>query len=432
MTSLLMLLALPAVAAEPVLVPDFTPSTTSEFAMAFMLQEKAVEVLRSQGYIVIDAATAERASGASLDACADIPQCPFAFMEGVPARIAVVVSVERRGEDVVGVVDMHTSTQFEPVDTWEIPVHPGLEMQFAQGVLGATSALSIRLGPPPPTLSADAEALMSAGALPAPADPWDEEAAPAHEPSAMKEGPRRHALGSLGQLDASGLSLDEWVAETRSHAGRLVLELGGGIGVGDVSRSADLHVDVDDTLTVSTAWFQEGPASGAGGRLSLSVGYAPLTWFEPALGIGLQLGRRDVETSWSLEGEVQEVGRAEGGAVQLLLTPRARFYVPPTGIAKPFVEVGAELRFFDGYDIASTTFAYLEPPGGVVVGPQGGVGWLVDPVRAVGFLIEGTFTWHTGLRAGPAEDGRLAVPRPTVPESGGFTVGLGGAIQVRI
>src|SRR5688572_6976308 len=95
LASLLSWLATPASAGEPVLVPDFTPATTSEFALAFLLQERVVAALEGTGHVVLTGPVVEPTTGA-LDVCFDVEGCPVGAMQKLPVRVAVVVRVERK------------------------------------------------------------------------------------------------------------------------------------------------------------------------------------------------------------------------------------------------------------------------------------------------------------------------------------------------
>src|SRR5690606_34635000 len=82
------LLAAPAFAGEPVVLPDITPGATSDFAIAFMLQEKVLVALQRDGHIVLTADAARPVVGGALEQCADQPGCPFAALQQLPADLA--------------------------------------------------------------------------------------------------------------------------------------------------------------------------------------------------------------------------------------------------------------------------------------------------------------------------------------------------------
>jgi hypothetical protein len=97
---------LPAVAAagEPLLVPDFTPASTSEFSLAFLLQDRVIASLEGAGHVVLTSDVVRPRVGAVVDACADTPACPIEPLRALPARVAVVVRIERRDAALIGLV----------------------------------------------------------------------------------------------------------------------------------------------------------------------------------------------------------------------------------------------------------------------------------------------------------------------------------------
>lgn len=401
-----------ALAGEPVVLPDFTPTTTAEAVLSVMLYDEARRALEGAGFRVIGPAEAEgTVKPGSMDSCATAPTCPTVALALLPARIALVVRIETRGDGAVGIVESWVEDQAEPSDVWEIPVHAGDEYAFGVALVGVVNNQSGRLGPVPDELKADGEALIAAG-----------------DPS----GQERYLAGSRAAFEASGLSVDEWIDEAVPHAGRLVLEVRGGVGVGDVGRAADVHVDLDASLSNAQDWFQESPSAGAGVQLALAAGYAPLTWLEITLGLGVQTGHRRVGTTWSIDGVLQDQGAAKGSATQLLIEPRGRFILP-TGTVKPYALAGTQIRMFDQYQIDSSDVGYPEPPGGTFVAPVIGAGWMVDPSPLLGVFLEGTFAYHLGLRSAAAElGGAPPADRPPIDTFRGYTVGVAAGAQVRL
>lgn len=416
--------------AEPVLVPDFTPGTTSEFAIAYMLQQTVTAELAARGHFVVTQAGAQTVLGeGALASCADDPTCPLAALPSLPARLAVVVRVRRLGSDVLGEVRVYQTAFPDPVEVWDLVVQSGQEQTFAQGVAGFVDGRSELLGPVDPAVDARARALMAD--VDAPAAPGAPAATVEETSTASAQDRSPFSVGSRRAAEESGLSLDAWVAAARPHAGRLLVEVRGGLRIGDVARSADVQVAATPDLQIESEWFQEGPTSGVAPMVGLAFGVAPVTWLDVAVAGDLVFGRRTVRTAWTLDGVAQEAGKANGASVMLAVQPMVRMYAPPVGAGKAMFRAGADLLMFDRYHVDVAGLDYPEPPGGVVGGPSVGVGVALDPTAGVGTLIEVVGTRHMGLRSGPAEDGVLVGPRPAPPEAAGWSVIVAATLQLR-
>jgi hypothetical protein len=415
--------------AEPVLVPDFTPGTTSEFAIAYMLQSTVTAELSARGHFVVTQAGAQSVLGeGALASCADDPACPLAALPSLPARLAVVVRVRRLGSDVLGEVRVYQTAFPDPVEVWDLVVQSGQEQTFAQGVAEFVDGRSELLGPVDPAIEARARALMAGVGAEGPPDGPP----PVEQPTPTTAEDRSpFSVGSRGAAAASGLSIDAWVEEARPHAGRLLVEVRGGLRIGDVVRSADVQVAATEGLDIASEWFQEGPSSGVAPVVGLGFGVAPVTWLDLAVCGDLVFGRRTVRTAWTLDGVAQEAGKANGASVMLAVQPVARVYAPPVGAGKAMFRVGADILMFDRYHVDVAGLDYPEPPGGVVAGPSVGVGAALDPTAGVGTLIEVVGTRHLGLRSGAAEDGVLVGPRPAPPEAAGWSVIVAATLQLR-
>src|SRR5688572_15374657 len=88
-------IAAPAAAGEPVLLPDITPGSTTDFAVAYMLQERVELEIERAGHIVLTSEAARPVVGDALDQCADVAGCPYAALQQLPANIAVVIRISR-------------------------------------------------------------------------------------------------------------------------------------------------------------------------------------------------------------------------------------------------------------------------------------------------------------------------------------------------
>jgi hypothetical protein len=431
----------PVSAGEPVLVPDFTPATTSEFSLAFMLQERVMVTLASAGHVVLTSDAVRPVVGDIVDACADMRKCPYEPLQALPARVAVVVRVSRRENSVFAQFWIYDRSYEEAVDSREILLRAGQEQEFAEVVVATINQLFTQIGPANAQDLVAASGLISAAANAAAAVPAPPGSATAPPEAADALDARlagsdlraRHVLGSEARFLSSGSSGDQWLRAQTPHAGRLLVELRAGVGFGDVDRACDVRVYVDDDVTSS--WYQEGPQASQAPRAALFVGYAPLTWMDVGLGFGVQYGQRALTTDILVDGEAAEPQALDGAEVQLDLQPTVRFYVMPVGLVKPFLLVGGDVLLFDKYHIdASGDVAYPQPPGAVVPGVVGGGGLLIDPGPMVGFFAEGSYVRHLGVRSDAAEAGDIGRPddAPAPPTSHQFTIGVVGGVQIRL
>ena len=455
-----LLLASPADAGEPVFLPDFTPATTSEFAVAFMLRDQVVQALEAQGHVILGSEQVAPVVGDTAG-CAELPSCPVAQLPQLPTRVGIVVTVERHEGAVRGCLEVYSQGDAEPVVQRKLPVRGGHEALFAEQVAVALDEVVSHLGPSPASdlVAAvkliDAAAATSAESGPGP-DP-DPEPDPEPDPDPgpdTSDAPRpappgadqelvellrdtglepRHLKGAEGHFRRSELDVRDWVFAQTPHAGRLVFEVRGGMGFGDTDRVADVRYNVGN----EAGWFQEGPGPGQHVRGALYVGYAPITFFDAGLLIGLQYGGEVLTYGWyggaqePFTSDVQSVQ-----SVQLSAQARARLYLVHLGPAKPYVVLGPELRVFDDFDIESNSpdVVYPEPGAGAVPGVFGGGGLLVDPGPMVGFFFEGTYSRYFGVLAGPSQLAGSTAPadRPDPPASTRQLVGVVGGVQFRL
>ncbi|MFT6232326.1 MAG: hypothetical protein ACJAZO_002840, partial [Myxococcota bacterium] len=139
-----------AQAGEPLLVPDFTPGSTTEFGLAFLLQGKVIDGLRQQGHIVLDNAAASPIVGDSIMSCADLPGCPFAALQQLPARAAVVGRVARTTDGALTVyVAAYEQGDSRPVDSRDFIVAGGDEDEIVREVVTMVDEMLSLLGPAP-------------------------------------------------------------------------------------------------------------------------------------------------------------------------------------------------------------------------------------------------------------------------------------------
>jgi hypothetical protein len=211
------------------------------------------------------------------------------------------------------------------------------------------------------------------------------------------------------------------------------VELRGGIGIGDVSRSADVRVNIAFDGQNASQWFQEGPTVGQGVRGGLYVGYAPTAWIDIGSVFGLQSGQKGQTSGYTDVNGAQSTGDDSVTALQFFMEPRVRLDPLPFGPVKPFLGVGMEVRMFDPYDIIDPEgVTYPDPPGGAHFGPQFSGGILFDAGPVVGVFGEASYTMHFGSRADAARMGEAPADAPAPPENQGYTLNFVGGLQFRI
>ena len=467
-------LSMPAMAGEPLLIPDFTPGTTSEFSLAFMLKDQAITELNKDGNIILTTEAVRPIVGSQLDACADVDWCPYAPLQQIPARVAMVVKVKRdagRNNALFAEVTFYEQGDPTPMDTWEHQIVPGQEDQFARELRIRVQDLLSLLGPAPADDLMKAVALVNAlnnpkpvepvgpvtpvGPITQPVRPVTPPVGPTNPPvgppvsgdldvdydsdplASLLEGTdvdAKHVAGSEKHFRKSRLDARDWMFKASPHAGRVIVEVRGGYGIGDVSRSADVRVDLDSAGNKTSYWFQEGPEASQAPRGGLAIGYAPLTFLDITAAFSMQYGQKSITTGWTQNGGGgQNFARASVNAVQGDVLGRLRFIVP-TGPVKPYAFAGGGVRFWDGYEIQGDDIDYDEPPGGYMFSGLGGAGLMFDAAPIVGFFVEGAYTQHVGVRAANAQKSDGAAPSVLPPAAAwnSYTIAIEGGIQFRL
>lgn len=453
--------------AEPVFLPDFTPATGDEFNTAVTLQKLVNDQLLADGFIVLTSSVVGPVVGTeNIASCALRAGCPTNVLPQVPARIAVVVQIQRVGGSLVGNVDLYENGVASPSQRLYLPIAVGGEAVFSDDVLRETRTLLLKMGPGDEQLVTKAAqwiagqagpGLVTAPPAPAPAPAPVPAAVPGTPPkrfdgSTPHEGDltailensgvtKRHLVGAEGAFRRSGLHPRDWVYRATPHAGRLTFEIRAGMSFGDVDRLAMVRVETQNGEETN-AWFQEGPVPGRRTRGEIFIGFAPATMFDFGILAGLQYGRRGISTGivvLDAEGNVDKEDIAELEDIQAVtfyLQPRIRGYLVPLGPLKPYLTTGADFRFFDGYHLEQPPdLAYPAPSGGFMPGWIGGVGLLIDPGPIVGFFAEGTYIQHFGaLSAGRVEEIGGPWPHEFEPleETTGITLGVVGGVQFRL
>jgi hypothetical protein len=441
-----------ALAGEPVLLPDFTPASTSDFSLAALLHQATADRLSRSGHIVLVSDVVAPVVG-PLYGCADDPSCPQAQLAKLPARFAVVVGVRRDGAKIVADVALYEQSSQAPIERRTVEIVDGREDELGREVADLVHELAGVMGP------ADASAVIAAAKLISDAEGRDGSTAgtPGGEPAPQRDRPvkpeplsddarieqaladtdftERHLVGVRDHFLNSGLDIRDWAYRATPHAGRTIIEVRGAYGFGDTDRVAYVRTSVGADGE-QAQWFQEGPAEGQRVRGELFVGYAPSAWVDVGALLGLQYGERTLDSAWS---DTQGGGRRSTDtvqAVQFHLQPRVRLYPVRTGPFKPYIFAGVDLRFFDQWRIREVNnIRYAQPPGGMAAGPVGGGGLLIDPSPLVGFFAEASYAVHYGARAGYAQNSSALRPADTsfvdrVPA--GYLVVVSGGVQFRL
>jgi len=479
-------------AGEPVLLPDFTPGTVSEFGLASILQQTTEVALARAGHVVLRTEVVKPVvDGDNLATCFDSATCPHRALGQLPARFGIVVRVRRDGPKVFADVRLYEQTGRDPLASETFEVIPGSEDELGRKIADLIDEMAKVMGP------ADARDLIDAAKLitrweertdgegepdqdpdgvaqtPVDGDPDgdaidDPEQGPYPDPGlapdpvapvlpdpppdpivqepidpstpegmerALQDTPyaERHLVGVRDNFIESGLDVRTWAARRTPHAGRAIIEIRGGLSIGDVDRLAQVRTTI--TAEGQEKWFREGPEAAQRVRGDLYVGYAPTAWIDVGTLLGVQYGQRRLDSGWTDDAGNSETGDDSVQAVQLALQPRVRFYPVRMGPVKPYLAAGWDMRFFDRWRIRPVDgVEYGEPPGGTVRGPVGAVGLLVDPSPIVGLFAEGSYTYTLGLRAVAAQVSDVLPPpgAPTIVEGDRRVISVVGGVQFRL
>ncbi len=457
---------------EVILVPEFTPGTTSEFSLAFMLQERVIEALESAGNVVLTGDMVEPIVG-PLIACADVEACPVNELRKLPARFALVVRVVRTEGIITAEYSVVDRASGNSMEKGKLLVVPGQEQDAVSRMVTAAESYTESLGPISPEELASAQGIVTESKAPKVPPPEKDPVPPLVPPEGDPVGERkdpvgppiedppsepaldplaaksdfekrleeaglqpRHLLGAKKSFNKTKLPPRKWFFRNSPHAGRLIIEVRGGIGLGDVDRAADVRAygaTDGDTWTQTGDWFQEGPKKNLRVRGGVYVGYAPVTFLDVGTVIGVQYGQRTLTTAYYSGSEASDPSTDVVAAVQMYAQPQVRFTIVPLGAVKPYLYVGADLRIFDGYQIVDPVDVdYPEPPFGFVPGALGGGGICFDPSPIVGICFDGAYTRHFGIRADAAQAGDPPPDAPEAPRGTEGTVGVTGGVQFRL
>ena len=426
MSSMLALAVMVGIAsAQEVVLPAYTPQSTSDFGAAEDLTEATRQALSDRGLAYAAALDVSRRVGPSADACWDLRECvELSFERFGDARIAIVGRVGWEDGRLSAMVRFYVHGDTSPVEVIMQPVDPESMDDFTKQ-LAATAADLLELLPPReepapvPVVEPDPEP--------------DPEPHPGPTPEQL-EREERHAAEDLRKLDlerrslglpryafdrykASGEPYEEWSVRNGIRARRGVIEIHVGAGGGDVDRRYDTRVWVEQDdrggLSSQDVYEYETFLQGTALETGMALGYLPTWWLEVGIFGGVQLGKKQLTTGWEQTEEgsdelVDYDNRVYDPALAMLgvITPRLRFYTVPMGVVKPYLLAGFTARFHDGYSVPDLALIdYPDRGGGLSYGPTAGAGVAFDIPGYSVILVEIPWTY-------------LVAPDPYVSDSG--------------
>jgi hypothetical protein len=415
--SLLLLLPIQSALAGSVLVPDYTPRTTSDFALADDLTLATRRALESNGMSVIGPDDIRAQAQGAADGCAEEAACPGNLWPWFTAGLATVGSATYNGGKVDVAVHIYQRDTDAPVLTLRETIGAGDIGAFAVRVAKAAAKLEpapVELVVPtrpsyestfdPDSVSRSTPVDEVEELEPDPAPPKTTRSAEGRAAADAE----RVAMGNIpwsayDKYRRSGKSQQEWLTRARIRTGAGIVELHLGAVLGDVDRRYDARVAVErnnqGTLDVLDIYQRDGFVNGIGYTIGAAVGYVPLYWLEVGLLGGIQLGDKQLSTGWEqqiagelIDSDVEVFDPA--AATMALIEPRARIYLSAAGVVKPYLLAAVDLRVYDGYQAPDLTeIDYPDRSGGYSLGPTLGLGLAFDPTERGTAFIEVPWTY---------------------------------------
>lgn len=395
-----------AALAGDVLLPSFTPQTTSDFALADRFTEATLDAMRGADVDAVPPDKVLDRVGDVADGCAEEPRCTPALFDQFPdARIAVVGSVTWAGNDVAARVRFYSADDSSPIEVLSVTIPedqlPGFADQvafFAKEMVGLVPPRShneVAERPPPGPPDDPDEDLDE----PPPTRPPPRDEPPKRDTSAQDRERNVHGLPprTWQRYVNSGLSYADWKDDALVRAGCILLEVNAGAAFGDVDRRYDTRVAVsqlaDGTMEQADVYQYESFITGNGFTVGGAVGYLPQWWLEIGLSGGVLFGHKQLTSGWERykdgsfpqsDARIYDTATATMGTLE----PRLRVYFVAAGPVKPYVLAAGNIRFYDGYAVPDLEEVdYLDRTGGVALGFTGGAGVAFDiPGGAIGFL----------------------------------------------
>ncbi len=459
----LALLSVGAAGAAEVLLPPATPLTVADEQVAEVFYRQVVAAALQTGLSVEDADSIRTWALADAEGCFDNPDCPALLWSRTEARLAMIVRVgkgssgllvETRWVDVSGEV---RRVARETVPYGKEASYAGrlaLMLQEVQAGMPAAPGSAVTglagAGPGPAGTPAGSgtEPVPAPRVVIQPAEPVVPAAPPAGE-GAKKPAeppPNRYRLpkvvyDSMVAAVQAGKSEQQWMVENRVRSGRLTLQISGGMGFGDVSRGylvdAQLKAKASDqdaeVLAGQASW--EGATSGVGFSGFVAIGYSPLWYLDLSMSFGMLYGQKHLTvttTDTACSGCEPEVAAYDPQAgVQALIEPRLRLLPLATGVAKPYLLAGLDVRIYDGFDVPDDGLGYRNAPGGMGLAPSFGGGLYIDALPDVSFFIEVPYTMVVPAAGVSRTDPEVPTAPAAMEHMGGFVRALAG-LEVRL
>lgn len=458
---LLLLAAAFAASPEPLLIAPVRPYGTGEVDPALLaeVEDALGDTLTASGMLVLHPVHVRPIVRDLLDACppADDTACLRTALQTLPPRLGLQARVSTAPIAELTLIFVHEAER-EPVREVVVPMPADHARSVTARVSVAIHDLVDALPPILPALAEAAGRLRAAPPvedLPPPDEPLTiqvhgeytdpEEPLPEDPPAPVERPPvvamppepdlpKRLILGSRRAYQNRANTPAAWYRAASPHAGRVIVELRGGLGHADVHRETVSLGVSDNNGGLTSIFYEEGPGLGVGGRFDGYLGFAPVTFFEFGLGGGfvgaadrVTLGYMEPDTAPNV-GEPFTVHRLRG-----FLQPRARFYLAPTGPVKPYVAVGAEFTFIQTWAFTvSTGEPFARPPRAMMPSVLGAVGLCFDAHPRVGIVLDGGMLYHLGAASRVRVGGTLTGDPPVPPEGQGFTVAVGLGLQMRL
>jgi hypothetical protein len=439
--------------ANTVVVPPFTPKTTSDFSIADQVTDGTLLALGDMSVEHVPMLELTRRLGDLALSCADDPACLTAIWARFPeAQLAVIGSVTWVDGQVQARALFYGPSDLSPLEVLAstgseadlsefgdqvaffagelVPLLPPREPPAAVEPLGPPDGG----GDPVAEALAQVEAEQSGAPLPVALPPGIEDLDT--DPDAAVIDPRETAwadartglpLMAFQAYMDSGLDVDEWSTSAMIRTGKFIIELQGGALFGDVDRNYLVRAQViqvgEDTFSTVDSLQHEAFVNGNGVMGSLALGYAVAWWFEPSVVLGVQGALKHLDTGWEhvLEDgslyEQENRSYTPSEAVMLFVEPRFRLFFVATGPVKPFGLAGATIRAFDGFsppDLVGVD--YPDSDGGFDVGLTVGGGLTFDTKGPAYGFLEVPWT-HILKPHGLDIPGDSLIAQPSKPES---------------
>ncbi len=414
--------------AQDVVLPPYTPSTTSDFGLADELTEATRQAFVDAGLEYAGPLDTRRRVGPPAEACWDTKECvPLLFERFPEARVIAVGAVGWDEGTIQAKVRFYGFGDPSPIEVVIRPVEPDAMGTFSTEM----ASLARDLLPLLPPRAGGTEEIVDGGGDPPPDedppredDPREDDPPPKEDPAPTEaseevlaqeraaeerrlEAERRRLglpKGAYQRYRDSGLDYKDWASEARVRSRKGVLEVWGGMAFGDVNRRFDTRVWVEQDerggLDTVDTYEYETFVQGRAPETTVTLGYMPAWWLEVGVNLGVQFGTKQLTTGWeqTIAGSSEIVDQDAriydpASATLAVVTPRFRGFFMPTGPVKPFVLAGATFRMHDGYSVPDLALIdYPDRPGGLTYGPTVGGGIAFDFPGAASLLVEVPWT----------------------------------------